>query len=40
MSPSLAAKTITWLERCERRVWLELHGDHAQQVADSPVSAE
>lgn len=40
MRSILTAKTMTWLERCERRVWLELHGDRSRQVADSPVSAQ
>lgn len=40
MSRVLTAKTITWLERCERRVWLEVYGDRAQKVADSPISVQ
>jgi hypothetical protein len=35
MRTTLNATTIAWLTRCERRVWLDLHGDRRQRVADS-----
>ncbi len=36
---TLTAGTVAWLARCERRVWLDIYGDRAQRVADSPVAA-
>lgn len=37
---ALTVTTIAWLKCCERRVWLEPHGDRSQQIADSPIAAQ
>ena len=34
----LSITTIAWLARCERRVWLELHGECARKVPDRPTA--
>lgn len=31
---------MAWLRRCERRIWLDLHGDPAQRVVDSAFAAQ
>ncbi len=35
----LTARTVSWLARCTRRIWLDLYGDRTLQVADNPVAA-
>jgi len=33
----ITASALAWLERCERRLWLEAHGDAAQKAPTSPT---
>ncbi len=33
----ITASAFAWLERCERRLWLDMHGDAAQKAPASPT---